>query len=523
MLAHPPSTQHLPRYSLVEPASLGANALAVHLSNSIRRDVRLLAAMGAISDAGARLIASYLPLAAAEPAAEEAAVLRALAGTAAAAAAPAEPAAQAEPAKKLSRQRSETAPLRPLQPQSPAPTASPAPHSPRSQLPRAQRAHNGLGARLGAFFTKLTLDAEPSPRLRTGRSPPTSPPTSPLASSTARRNIERSFSDAPRPPQLAHISTVVQAEPRATHRVTVSMCPAAAPPVRRPSHSSNSSSARSSHSNRSSLGASTTASTATAANVSSSGGSSRSGRTADRSSGASTLATRKRSFTHLGLSMESLAPTSPAPQLRRAKPASNIASLQARLSAPGGISEGMARLAAPANSLGLVLRAAGEDAALPLPLPMPAPIRAQRSHNGVREPRSPGAARTQPVRSPAASTLAFPPMPSDACQAAMLSASAASSQLSLAAEPAAAPHLARALSDSGLGAGAGDAPAVLVATAAYDYSSSIKGDLEFSRGERIVVLSKVNDDWWFGSILPEPGRGSTGRSGMFPRSHVSFA
>ncbi|KAJ2219630.1 hypothetical protein IWW45_009291 [Coemansia sp. RSA 485] len=63
---------------------------------------------------------------------------------------------------------------------------------------------------------------------------------------------------------------------------------------------------------------------------------------------------------------------------------------------------------------------------------------------------------------------------------------------------------------------------VVVATAAYDYTSSIKGDLEFKKGERIVIQSKINDDWWFGSILPEAGRGSTGRSGMFPRSHVAF-
>ncbi|KAJ2240471.1 hypothetical protein GGH98_005927 [Coemansia sp. RSA 454] len=64
---------------------------------------------------------------------------------------------------------------------------------------------------------------------------------------------------------------------------------------------------------------------------------------------------------------------------------------------------------------------------------------------------------------------------------------------------------------------------VVVATAAHDYASGVKGDLEFARGERIVIQSRVNDDWWFGSILPAAGRGSTGRSGMFPRTHVSLA
>ncbi|KAJ2854826.1 hypothetical protein J3B02_002482, partial [Coemansia erecta] len=82
------------------------------------------------------------------------------------------------------------------------------------------------------------------------------------------------------------------------------------------------------------------------------------------------------------------------------------------------------------------------------------------------------------------------------------------------------PQITRALSDSTMDRSI--AAMVVVATAAYDYTSSIKGDLEFKKGERIVIQSKINDDWWFGSILPEAGRGSTGRSGMFPRSHVAF-
>ncbi|KAJ2803531.1 hypothetical protein H4S07_004432, partial [Coemansia furcata] len=124
---------------------------------------------------------------------------------------------------------------------------------------------------------------------------------------------------------------------------------------------------------------------------------------------------------------------------------------------------------------------------------------------------------------------AFPPMPSDACQAAMLSGS--STQLSLLAkeqhkdsrrslQKPGPPAAAKAPSDA---VDPAIAAMLVIATSTYDYSSSIKGDLEFVKGERIIVQSKVNDDWWFGSILPESGRGSTGRSGMFPRSHVSFS
>ncbi|KAJ2878953.1 hypothetical protein IWW38_006211, partial [Coemansia aciculifera] len=50
----------LPKYSLVAPAAQ-MHPLIVYLSNSIKRDVRLLAAMGAIKDPGVRVICSYLP------------------------------------------------------------------------------------------------------------------------------------------------------------------------------------------------------------------------------------------------------------------------------------------------------------------------------------------------------------------------------------------------------------------------------------------------------------------------------
>ncbi|KAJ2887455.1 hypothetical protein FB639_001306 [Coemansia asiatica] len=394
----------------------------------------------------------------------------------------------------------------------------------------------------------------------------------------ARRAVhERSFSDAPKSPQLARISAAVEGEPKMVHRVTVSHCQAPLLGIgsrqhlarleqeaaRKPSQGSHLSGASCSNS----TAASTTTAGYSSNSESDSGASSRKPpsnlSSSNRSSGASTLANRKRSFTHLGLSMESLSPEQPRspssvassvrnPQLRRTKPAANISSLQAKLVSPGAISEGMARLAAPTNSLGLVLQTSSAVIASKQKqkaLPLPAPIRTQRHHNSfsiiAKEPRSPTASsRLQnglssiagsrnPVspatKSAAPGTLAFPPMPSEACQAAMLSGSTSSLQLSLAAEQAEMqrraqqtppPQITRALSDSTMDRSI--AAMVVVATAAYDYTSSIKGDLEFKKGERIVIQSKINDDWWFGSILPEAGRGSTGRSGMFPRSHVAF-
>ncbi|KAJ2405288.1 hypothetical protein GGI10_005391, partial [Coemansia sp. RSA 2530] len=376
-----------------------------------------------------------------------------------------------------------------------------APSSPRKEKSR----HEGLGAKLGAFFNKLTLDSETSPRLRI-----TTP--SPRGSMAKLPFPKAPGSSSP----LASVSLATLAEeasdepPRVAHRQTVSYCQTPQGVMQtRQLHEQRKSSQSSQHS------ATTTQSAS------------------DRSSGASTLTvnTRKRSFTHLGLSMESLPsehpPQSAGPQLRRAKPTANLTTFQAKLTTN----------VVPTNSLGLVLQSTSVA-------PKPLPTRAQRHHNSLsvvhKEPKSPTSARvnyglssivSSRYNATAASPLsskpasAFPPMPSDACQAAMLSGSSA--QLSLLAreqkdnrrsqqKP---PPVAKALSDSSTDS---IASMLVIATSTYDYSSSIKGDLEFVKGERIIVQSKVNDDWWFGSILPESGRGSTGRSGMFPRSHVSF-
>ncbi|KAJ1796068.1 hypothetical protein LPJ59_003974 [Coemansia sp. RSA 2399] len=570
MLAYPQTAQPglLPKYSLHEPTALGIRPLVAYLCSSIRRDVRLLTAMGCISEQGAKVIASYLPHA--DDSSDDA-IVQALAARVAedgplspeSAAAGLSQSVGSLPkdtdgderrliaqAKKLNRQRSETAPLRPIQTHKQTHVRDAG--SPRKEKQR----HEGLGARLGAFFNKLTLDSETSPRARgtkgsltpaVGKVPfPQSPgalsfvhsesalvsPASSSSSSSSnnddgRRAHERSLSDTPQPAGQA---------PKLPHRVTVSHCQSPALDTqRKASHGSRRSGVSS---GKASSEVSTLASGRTTA---------ASSRSADRASGASTLANRKRSFTHLGLSMEALPadavvrPLSSGaygPQLRRAKPATNISMLQAKLGSPTAVTEGMARLAAPSNSLGLVLQSSSAVLAAGKPKPLAVSIRAQRHHSSlstVKEPRSPTSARIHcgltsivqsrvavPCKSAASSTLAFPPMPSDACQAAMLSAAIPQSppyDADRRAQPTP-PPIARALSDS-----TADATLVsmaLVATAAYDYASGIKGDLEFIRGERIVIQSKVNDDWWFGSIIPEAGRGSTGRSGMFPRSHVAL-
>ncbi|KAJ2491811.1 hypothetical protein IWW37_002010 [Coemansia sp. RSA 2050] len=514
----------LPKYSLVAP-SAQVHPLIVYLSNSIKRDVRLLAAMGAIKEPGARVICSYLPhattaddeadtiakslstayafpLATPTSLAEYTASNKPAAGSLFSQAAanagnkdPVDAKRAIAHAKKLNRQRSETAPLRPASQQRAPPS------SPRKEKSR----HEGLGAKLGAFFNKLTLDSETSPRLRiTTPSPrgsmaklpfPRAPGSSSPLASVSLATLAEEASDEP---------------PRVAHRQTVSHCQTPLGVMQtRQLHEQRKPSQNSQHSGTTTQSAS------------------------DGSSGASTLTanTRKRSFTHLGLSMESLPsehpPQSAGPQLRRAKPTANLATFHAKLTTS----------VAPTNSLGLVLQASSVA-------PKPLPTRAQRHHNSLslanKEPKSPtaranyglssivssrySAAASSPLSSKPAS--AFPPMPSDACQAAMLSGS--STQLSLLAreqkdnrrsqqKP---PPVAKALSDSS--ADSAIASMLVIATSTYDYSSSIKGDLEFVKGERIIVQSKVNDDWWFGSILPESGRGSTGRSGMFPRSHVSF-
>ncbi|KAJ2712666.1 hypothetical protein H4R19_002639 [Coemansia spiralis] len=602
MFAVPPAAQTGLLHS-VGPAEAGshsyAHPLVVYLSTSIRRDVRLLAAMGAIAESGMRVICSYLPHAAPDDDGssdgagrdeDTAAVLKALASGLQALESAAGNGGGSD-ARRLNRQRSETAPMRP-----PNPAA-------QLQIQRASgfarkdkpaRHEGGLGARLGAFFNRLTLDSETSPRrsgskgsFSPGSSPrssaksafPTAVPGSPT-SSLACRVHERSLSDAPKSPQLARLKAVVQTGPRMPHRVTVSHCqaPLGIGPkqhqqllrqepepeqARKPSQGSHRSGA-----------SSVSAASATIADHAS-GQSAASNRSSNRSSAASTLANRKRSFTHLGLSMESL-PAQPmlplagssaaaaaaarSPLLRRAKPAANMTanmtSFQAKLAAASGSvpdNSGMARLAAPSNSLGLVLQSSSAAlAAKPKAKPLLSPIRAQRHHAGAvpREqqqhqqllqvlPKSPVSPRSHcglssivaarhaaspPPKTATSPTMAFPPMPSEACQAAMLSGST----VSLAGD--ASPHstppsIAKAFSDPTMDTSSCSsslASLIAVATAAYDYSSGVKGDLEFAKGERIVIQSKVNDDWWFGSILPEAGRGSTGRSGMFPRSHVSL-
>ncbi|KAJ2552453.1 hypothetical protein EV175_003302 [Coemansia sp. RSA 1933] len=572
MLAYPPQTAQaagvLPKYSLHEPTGHGMRPLIAYLCSSIKRDVRLLAAMGCISEQGAKVIASYLPhgddasddaivralathVADSGPLSPESAVAATAAAVGAMANQVVGPDDERRPiaqAKKLNRQRSETAPLRPAQTQKQQ-TQVRESGSPRKEKQR----HEGLGARLGAFFNKLTLDSETSPRTRGTKGSLTPAigkvafPQSPGAlsfvhsesalvspdSDDGRRIHERSLSDTLQPAGQA---------PKLPHRVTVSHCQSPSSDMQQRKASGGSRRSGVSSGKASSSEVSTLASGRTTA---------ASSRSADRTSGASTLANRKRSFTHLGLSMETL-PADAAvrplssgasgPQLRRAKPATNMAAMQAKLggpSSPGAVTEGMARLAAPSNSLGLVLQSSSAALAGNKPKPLGVAIRAQRHHSSlstVKEPRSPTAARIHcgltsivqsrssatPCKSAASSTLAFPPMPSDACQAAMLSAATPQSppldtDRRAKATP---PAIARALSDST--ADAALASMTLVATAAYDYASGIKGDLEFVRGERIVIQSKVNDDWWFGSILPEAGRGSTGRSGMFPRSHVSL-
>ncbi|KAJ2779578.1 hypothetical protein H4R18_003934 [Coemansia javaensis] len=577
--------------------------LVVYLAASIRRDVRLLAAMGAIGDASARAICSYLPCTASESASgcsdggddDTTAVLRALSPAASVAAEPG--------ARRLNRQRSETAPLRPAQPQ-PQPQQQQHPGqapaavqlqiqrgpAPGSRKDRAHR-HEGLGARLGAFFNRLTLDSETSPRARgsKGSITPASSPRSPTKAALSlagggggpespSRAHERSLSDALQSPQLERLKAVVQAEPKLPHRVTVSHCqaPLGIGPKRhqqllrldpeqprKPSQGSHRSGA--SASSAASVAAASSAASVTIADHSSAA--SASSRASNRSSAASTMGTRKRSFTHLGLSMESLPaqPTSPLAGPAAAAAAGPRRALPGPASPDGG---GIARLAATSNSLGLVLQASASAGALAAKpgraKPLLAPIRAQRHHHNnsssssggggggassARDPRGLAAsplrdkhaaglaaarhAQSPPplARSAAPATLAFPPMPSEACQAAMLSGSAvaASSAGGLRADLPAAqrtppPSIAKAFSDSTMAASTSSSLAslVLVATAAYDYTSGVKGDLEFAKGERIVIQSKVNDDWWFGSILPEAGRGSTGRSGMFPRSHVAL-
>lgn len=51
------------------------------------------------------------------------------------------------------------------------------------------------------------------------------------------------------------------------------------------------------------------------------------------------------------------------------------------------------------------------------------------------------------------------------------------------------------------------------AEALYDYHSGDAGDLDFERGESVLVLEYVNADWWRGS-------NGAGREGIFPSNYV---
>ncbi|KAJ2801550.1 protein that induces appearance of [PIN+] prion when overproduced [Coemansia helicoidea] len=546
--------------------------LVVYLSTSIRRDVRLLAAMGAIAESGMRVICSYLPYAVADDESgdaaghdeDTAAVLKALSASMQGL----DPAGDG--ARRLNRQRSETAPLRAQQPAGAAAQLQIQRGPGFARKDKPARHEGGLSARLGAFFNRLTLDSEGGPRPRGSKGSITTPgsspraggkaafpasPASPASSQTSRAH-ERSMSDALQSPELGPLKAAAQTEAKLPHRVTVSHCQAPlgiGPKQQQQLLRQEQEQARkpSQGSQRSGASSASTASATLADHASAA-----SNRSSNRSSAASTLANRKRSFTHIGLSMESLStyhaqPTSPlagparSPLLRRANLSPSMAAFQARLAAASGsVPDGaMARLAAPSNSLGLVLQSSSAVlAAKPKAKPLLPPVRAQRHHAAASPrdllPKSPAsprshcglssivAARHAPSSPKTATspTMAFPPMPSEACQAAMLSGSAASLATdSDAAQSVKLPGIARAFSDSAMDSNSSSlASLVAVATASYDYASGVKGDLEFAKGERIVIQSKVNDDWWFGSILPEAGRGSTGRSGMFPRSHVSL-
>ncbi|KAI8325655.1 hypothetical protein GQ54DRAFT_295253 [Martensiomyces pterosporus] len=664
------------------------HALAIYLSNSIRRDVRILAALGAIKETSANLIFSYLPHATTTINDEEVAILQALTcgaasptpdstiavrppGKSPAAAAdaiansastvkPASPAAEylskdmnvrhiASLPKKSPRQRSETAPLRLIQ-------AASQPYQQQQQQqqrgcgspPRKDKAqkYEGLGAKIGALFGKFSQDSETSPKPRSVRSNTSvaSPLLSPrlksnknmplpaksaggtdrkqpdattLASLAAEEELklhrlsqqDSSFKSSPRLPLAARGSAnqlnpaIEKVESRGgcnelplgiAARRAVEVTETDAQKFRIPSQGSQHSSTSSNESVSTatiaeySTHSSDTSSIASGRNTSSSTASIKSSKawrdvqmallhdhqpssvpssaaSSATNSAASTLANRKRSYTHLGLSMESFVtadqhplPTSTAPspalsqassttrtpQLRRSKPSPNLARFEVKYSGTGTMTEGTSRFTAPTNSLGLMLQSSSASPGPSRSKPLPTPIRAQRHHNSFsvasREPKSPAgrvhggglssivhSRYAAPAPKPAATgSIVFPSMPTEASQRAMMSASLGSMQQALLKDPAE------------LQAGAQSAPSLpivaldrksagqpLMATAIYNYSSSIKGDLEFAKGDRIAVQSKVNDDWWFGSVVAKHDEyGITAkRTGMFPRSHVALA
>ncbi|OMH82603.1 Class E vacuolar protein-sorting machinery protein HSE1 [Zancudomyces culisetae] len=63
-------------------------------------------------------------------------------------------------------------------------------------------------------------------------------------------------------------------------------------------------------------------------------------------------------------------------------------------------------------------------------------------------------------------------------------------------------------------------PPFLVKTL-YDYRPVIDGDISFEKGSVLVVLKKVNYDWWYGSVVdPKSYKPLENSSGVFPRVYV---
>jgi amphiphysin len=59
-------------------------------------------------------------------------------------------------------------------------------------------------------------------------------------------------------------------------------------------------------------------------------------------------------------------------------------------------------------------------------------------------------------------------------------------------------------------------PALQYCTASYDYEAQAEGDLSFSAGDRIEIVTKTDStsDWWTGRL--------DGREGSFPANYVSL-
>ncbi|KAJ1960819.1 hypothetical protein GGI12_003594 [Dipsacomyces acuminosporus] len=687
--AAPSATSGLPRHSLLfdgfqQQKQQQQNALAIYLANSIKRDIHILASIGAIRESGVKVILSYLHASTSTSAAaiaaadeEEAAILNALGksstpsrtasgtpdstlsvGSASRPPPPLNKDAAADTASKMSgnpssasanadssgstkrpeskcasampktmaRHRSETAPLRPLSTELQQQQQTRVPGSPRKD--KTQK-HEGLSAKIGALFGKFSQDSDTSPKARSIRSNTSAP--SPVFSSGLRYGAQQvGISNKGRAHskpttgsdyklQSATLASLAAEEQLRLHEQNTSSIsktsrsPTPQPAtqldgsrsgggkpkdlplgiaakraindegndammLRKASQGSQRSLASSDGSVSSatiaecseSVNGSDTSSVSSQRNVSSSTSSIKSTdswkniqRTSVASSTASTLASRKRSYTHLGLSMDkplppiASPPTSPSartPQLRRTKPSPNLAGFQVKYSGTGMMTEGKSHLTTQAaNSLGIVLQTPG---LAHHSKPLPTPNRAQRHHNSFsfvsREPRSPvGRAHhglasivhsryvvqtAKPTAAAAAGSVAFPPMPNEASQQALMSASLESmgpapvdSDYSVHVGAQSAPSLPVAPgTNSTAGMASSAAPCAqqpLIATAIYNYSSSIKGDLQFTKGDRIIVQSKVNNDWWLGSVISKHDEYGTApkRTGMFPRSHVTLA